>query len=124
MRIGNAVEARWERFDLESKLAILEIPRAEMKVGKGRIQLRKVILPSQLTRDLRQWRAALPTDTVWLFPGNQGRDHLSREAIEKALRETLGLAGRHFPHGWRSALSTRAREDTDFDGELIAAQCA
>jgi hypothetical protein len=39
--------------------------------------------------------------------------------LEKALRDTMGLAGRHSPHGWRSALSTRAREDTDFDAELI-----
>jgi hypothetical protein len=36
-----------------------------------------------------------------------------------ALRDTMRLAGRHSPHGWRSALSTRAREDTDFDAELI-----
>jgi hypothetical protein len=39
--------------------------------------------------------------------------------VEKALRDTMGLAGKHSPHGWRSALSTRAREDTDFDAELI-----
>lgn len=60
-----------------------------------------------------------PAGSVYLFPGHQGRAHLSREALEKALRETMGLAGRHSPHGWRSALSTRSREDTDFDAELI-----
>lgn len=60
-----------------------------------------------------------PEGSVYLFPGHQGRAHLSREALEKALRETMGLAGKHSPHGWRSALSTRSREDTDFEGELI-----
>jgi integrase len=60
-----------------------------------------------------------PECSVYLFPSHQGRAHLSREALEKALRDTMGLAGKHSPHGWRSALSTRAREDTDFDAELI-----
>lgn len=118
-RIGNAVEARWQHFDLDSTPAIWTIPRDEMKVGEGRTHAHKVVVPLQIVRDLRRWRAAFPADAVWLFPGNQGREYLSREAIEKALNKTLGLAGKHSPHGWRSALSTRAREDTDFDRELI-----
>jgi len=68
---------------------------------------------------MRRWRLLQPQDAVFVFSGYQGRSHLSREALEKALRDTMRLKDKHSPHGWRSALSTRAREDTDFDKELI-----
>lgn len=121
VRISNAVEARWQHFDLDATPAIWTVPRDEMKIGKrkGRTHAHTVVLPEQIGRDLRRWRNAQPKDIEWVFPENQGRTHLSREAIEKALRETLELAGKHSPHGWRSAFSTRVREDTDFDKELI-----
>lgn len=119
VRVSNAVEARWEHFKLEQKPALWCIPRDEMKVGKGRTHAHTVILPEQLVRELRRWRSSQPEDAVYVFPGAGGRDHLSREAVEKALRVTLGLANKHSPHGWRSAFSTRAREDKDFEGELI-----
>lgn len=91
-----------------------------MKVrGGGRSHDHRVILPAQIAVELRRWRLVQPQAGVYVFPGHQGRSHLSREALEKALRDTMGLAGKHSPHGWRSALSTRAREDTDFDAELI-----
>ena len=119
-RIGNVVVAKWKQFDLESQPASWRIPRSEMKVsGGGRVHDHRVILPKQIASELRRWHVMQPEDGVYLFPGHQGRSHLSREALEKALRDTMGLAGRHSPHGWRSALSTRAREDTDFDAELI-----
>jgi integrase len=119
-RIGNAVTAKWAQFDLEGQPASWRIPRSEMKVsGGGRVHDHRVILPKQIATELRRWRLMQPKDAVYLFPGHQGRSHLSREAVEKALRDTMGLAGKHSPHGWRSALSTRAREDTDFDAELI-----
>jgi integrase len=77
------------------------------------------VLPEQIANDLRRWRGLRTMDSDFVFPGQQGRVHLSREAVEKALRETMTLAGKHSPHGWRSAFSTLAREETDFDGELI-----
>ena len=107
-------------MDLESSNASWRIPRQEMKVrGGGRSHDHRVILPTQIAVELRKWRLVQPQAGMYVFPGHQGRSHLSREAIEKALRDTMGLAGKHSPHGWRSALSTRAREDTDFDAELI-----
>jgi hypothetical protein len=91
-----------------------------MKVsGGGRVHDHRVILAKQIASELRRWKAMQPKDSEYVFPGYQGRSHLSREALEKALRDTMGLAGKHSPHGWRSAFSTRAREDTDFDAELI-----
>jgi integrase len=119
-RIGNVVAAKWAQFDLEDEPACWRIPRGEMKVtGGGRVHDHRVILPKQIASELRRWKLMQPEDSLYLFPGHQGRSHLSRESLEKALRDTMGLAGKHSPHGWRSALSTRAREDTDFDAELI-----
>lgn len=120
VRISNAVEARWEHFDLDATPPRWAIPRNEMKVtGKGRTHSHTVVLPEQIARELRRWRNTQPVDAVYVFPGHQGRQHLSRESVEKALRVTMGLAGQHSPHGWRSAFSTRAREDTDYEGELV-----
>jgi integrase len=120
VRISNAVAARWEHFDLDSSPALWVIPRDEMKVkGKGRTHPHKVVLPAQLVDALKRWKAAQPKGTAYLFPGNQGREHLSRESVEKALRVTMGLADKHSAHGWRAAFSTLAREETDFDGQLI-----
>jgi integrase len=91
-----------------------------MKVsGGGRVHDHRIILPKQIASELRRWRLLQPEGSAYLFPGHQGRSHLPRESLEKALRDTMGLSGRHSPHGWRSAFSTRAREDTDFDAELI-----
>ena len=119
-RIGNVVGAKWAQFDLESEPASWRIPRSEMKVsGGGRVHDHRIILPKQIASELRRWRLLQPEGSVYLFPGHQGRSHLSRESLEKALRDTMGLSGKHSPHGWRSAFSTRAREDTDFDAELI-----
>lgn len=120
VRISNAVEARRQHFDLDGAPALWTIPRDEMKIqGKGRVHNHKVVLPAQIVGELRRWINAQPADSEFLFRGNQGRTHISREAIEKALRETLELADKHSPHGWRSAFSTRAKEDTDFDKELV-----
>ena len=119
-RIGNVVGARWEHFDLDGQPASWRVPRGEMKVrGNGRVHDHRVVLPRQIATELRRWKSVQSHPSPYLFPGHQGRSHISREALEKALRDTLGLAGKHSPHGWRSALSTRAREDTNFEGELI-----
>jgi integrase len=120
VRISNAVEARRQHFDLDATPPVWTIPRDEMKVsGKGRTHPHRVVLPAQIVVELRRWINAQPENSEFLFRGNQGRTHISREAIEKALRETLELAEKHSPHGWRSAFSTRAKDDTEFDKELV-----
>ena len=44
------------------------------------------------------------------FPSRTDAPHLTRESVEKAYRVTLGLEGKHTPHGWRAAFSTLARD--------------
>jgi integrase len=121
VRISNATAARWDQFDLDAAVPTWTIDREEMKVktSESRTHAHRVVLPAQIRADLDRWREVQPKDAQYVFPGNQGRDHLTREAIEKALRVTLELDGKHSPHGWRAAFSTRAREDTDFAKELI-----
>jgi integrase len=120
VRISNAVEARWSDFHLKANPPVWVIPRDQMKVkGKGRTHPHKIVLTDQIVEELRRWKEAQAGESEYVFPGNQGREHLSRESLEKAVRVTLGLADKHSPHGWRSAFSTLAREETDFEGELI-----
>ena len=117
VRIGNAVEARWDEFDLDSKPAVWTIPRAKMKV-RGRAHDHKVILPSLMAEDLRKWREAQSADGEgYVFPGNQGREHLSREAVEKALH-SMGFKDKHTCHGWRASFSTLAK-DSGYDKQVV-----
>lgn len=109
VRISNAVAARWEEFDLESKPPIWVIPRAKMKI-RGRLHDHKVVLPAALAEELRRWRESQGADkSVHVFPGSQGREHLTRESVEKALH-AMGLKDKHTCHGWRASFSTLAKD--------------
>lgn len=118
VRIANAVAAKWTEFDFGASPARWTIPRDQMKV-RGRDHDHVVLLPGQIADALKRWRTVQPEDAEYVFPGTQGREHLSRESVEKALRVTLALAGKHSPHGWRSAFSTLARELGEFENELV-----
>jgi integrase len=57
---------------------------------------------------LRVWKGDAPP-TAHVCASHKG-GHVTREAVEKCYRDTLGLRDRHSPHGWRSALSSVAHE--------------
>lgn len=118
VRIANAVAARWAEFDLDARPVAWIIPRKQMKV-RGREHPHTVLLPSQIADELRRWRSALPADAEHVFPGAQGRKQLSREAVEKAMRVTMGLADKHTAHGWRSSFATLAKEDGGFAKDVV-----
>ena len=63
-----------------------------------------------MAAELRQWREMFG-GRGFVFPSPQGGKHIWRESIEKVYRVTLGLSGKHSPHGWRSAFSTLARDN-------------
>ncbi|RVT53961.1 tyrosine-type recombinase/integrase [Rubrivivax albus] len=119
VRIQNAVAARWSQFDLDAEVPTWTVPRDEMKKSDDREHVHRVVLPAQIVADLKRWRVVQPKNAIYVFPGNQGRDHISRESIEKALRETLELRDLHTAHGWRAAFSTRCKEDSEFTHELV-----
>ena len=107
VRISNAVAARWEEFDL--KAGVWEIPRSKMKM-QDREHPHSVSLAPTLVGYLTTWnRAWGGPSTGFLFPGHQGRTHLTREIVERALLEN-GFRDRHTCHGWRASFSTLAKE--------------
>ena len=80
-----------------------------MKVTTRDIEHRIPLSP-EIAEELRGWREMFGGHG-FLFPSPQGGKHIGRESIEKVYRVTLGLDGKHCPHGWRSAFSTLARDN-------------
>ena len=117
-RISNVVQAEWNEFDLDAVTPTWVIPRDKMKVKSGdRTHDHKVILGPSITAELRAWSQILGSKG-YLFPSPSGDGHITRESIEKYYRVTLGLEGRHTPHGWRAAFSTLAR-DHGFERDAV-----
>lgn len=118
-RMGNVTLAEWGEFDLESAPAVWTIPRAKMK-AQDRPHDHKIILCPQIVDELKVWRN-YTGDQGYLFPtptrsGNARP--ISREAVEKAYRQTLEPKDRHTPHGWRAAFSTLAK-DSGFSRDAV-----
>ena len=109
-RISNVVEAQWQEFNLDGESPEWVIARAQMK-AKDRHHDHRILLCPQIVAELKTWRnLTMAKKTGYLFKGATGGDTITREAIEKAYRVTLQLERKHTPHGWRSALSTLARD--------------
>ncbi|MEO5817015.1 MAG: integrase arm-type DNA-binding domain-containing protein, partial [Gemmatimonadaceae bacterium] len=106
-RIGNVVNAPWSEFDLENDVPMWRIPRKRMKVA-DREHDHDMPLGPTIAAELRTWKRATGGG-AFVFPSPMGNAHITRESLEKAYRVTLGLAGTHSVHGWRSSLSTLAR---------------
>jgi len=115
-RIGNVINAEWKEFDLESDQPVWSIPRAKMKVNSRPIDHR-IPLGQEIADELRQWKRVIG-GKGYVFPSPTGNKHIGRESIEKVYRVTLGLNGKHSPHGWRSSFSTLAR-DKGFAREVV-----
>ncbi len=115
-RISNIVEAEWREFHLDSEQAMWIIPRSKLKAKKRELDLR-VPLGLEMAAEMRQWKGVFG-GRGFVFPSPTGGNHISLESIEKAYRVTLGLGGKHTPHGWRSAFSTLAR-DHGFAREVV-----
>lgn len=116
-RIGNVVVAEWPEFHLEAEHPQWVIPRAKMK-AQDREHDHKIILGPTIAAELRAWRRETG-GKGFVFPSPAGRDHITRESLEKAYRVTLRLEGKHTPHGWRSSLSTLAREEGGFERDVV-----
>lgn len=115
-RIGNVITAEWNEFVLDEKQPIWVIPRAKMKVNSRDIDHR-IPLGPEITDELLHWKQ-MTGGNGFVFPSPAGNKHIGREGIEKLYRVTLGLDGKHTPHGWRSAFSTLAR-DKGFERDVV-----
>ena len=115
VRPGEAVPARWEEFQLTGPDPRWTIPRSRMK-RQGTDRDHAVPLAPVVVEKLRAWREATAgRPHVFASVGKKG--HVTVDGLDKAYRETLGLRGRHVPHGWRSAFSSIAHDALDLAGK-------
>lgn len=115
-RIGNVINAEWKEFDLDAEQPTWTIPRAKMKVNSRPLDHR-IPLGPEIAEELRQWKRVIG-GKGYVLPSPMGNKHIGRESVEKVYRVTLGLQGKHSPHGWRSSFSTLAR-DHGFAREVV-----
>ena len=110
MRVSNVVGAQWAEFDLDSAVPVWTIPREQMKKKDARFPDHRVPLAPEIAAELREWKKVAPKSRfVFPSPGNASLP-IGRESLEKAYRVTLGLDGKHSPHGWRTSLTSQARD--------------
>ena len=115
-RIANVVTALWGEFHLDDEQPIWVIPRVKMKIPTRHNDHRIPLCP-EIATELRHWKGIVGRPGS-VFPSPANDKPITREGIEKAYRETLNLRDKHVPHGWRSALSTLAR-DQGFAREVV-----
>ena len=118
VRPGELIPARWSEFDFESKDPRWTIPRSRMKTQSRENDHAVPLTPAVVSR-LKDWQRVAPK-SPFVFPSTNARNktgHIGVEALEKCYRVTLGLKGRHVPHGWRSAFNTLAHDAIDSKGK-------
>lgn len=111
-RPGRVVAARWEEFKLTGKTPAWTIPRDLQKNSDGSRGDHVVPLAPAVVG----WLKTLPSSTEYVFGTATG--HVTLEAPSKLLR-SLGLAGIHTPHGFRSSFSTLANAASRPDGSRM-----
>lgn len=117
-RISNVVQAEWAEFDLDGKVPLWTIPRTKLKKKDPRFPDLRLPLAPAIAAELREWRAAIG-GRGWVFPSPADVSKpITREALEKFYRVTLGLKDIHSPHGWRSSLTTLAK-DAGMDKQVV-----
>lgn len=115
-RVGNVVEADWREFEVDSDMPSWTVPRKKMKT-RERKHDHKVLLGPTIAAELRIWRGESNGHGHLFLSPNTGKP-ITREALEKSLRVTLGMEGKHSVHGWRASFSTLAR-DHGFSRDVV-----
>lgn len=137
LRIREVAGARWDEFELDGvdvqvgdtqrtkrdpDAGNWRVPRERMKRKDGDRGPHIVPLPPALLASLRAWREEDGDGAIYVCRGSRKpKIPLGSEMADKFYRVTLGLAGKHSPHSWRSAFSTICREHAK-DGDTIEAQ--
>lgn len=107
-RIGVIADAPWSEFDLDA--ATWTTPRERIKMHRMTSRGDHVIpLPPYLLAQLREWKRT-DGDAEYVCPAPRGNGHVTREAVEKFYRRTLGLSGKHSPHSWRTVMKSWAAD--------------
>lgn len=114
-RPGRVVAARWSEFQLDGKNPTWTIPRELQKVADP--ERGDHVVP--LAPEVVAWLKTLPSASETYVFASPGGGHVSLEAPSKLLRTSLGLAGKHTPHGFRSTFSTLANAENRDDGTRL-----
>ena len=117
VRISELMGARWAEFKLDAEQPHWTIPRSRMK-EKDRDYDHVVPLPAELAERLKKWKAYCE-GSPFVFPGEGKGGTISIATLEKLYSRTLGLGGKHCPHGWRASFSTLARQQVGKDGRAL-----
>ena len=102
-RPSEAVEAKWEEFDLDA--AIWRIPAGRMKMRREHV----VPLPTQAVEMLRALHG-LTGRHAHLFPHRDDKTKPMATASFRQALNVLGWAGKYSPHATRTTGSTRLNE--------------
>lgn len=102
-RPSEAVEARWDEFDLDA--ALWRIPAERMKKRREHV----VPLPTQAVEMLRALRG-LTGRHAHLFPHRDDKTKPMATASFRQALNALGWAGKYSPHATRTTGSTRLNE--------------
>ncbi|MBS3936182.1 MAG: tyrosine-type recombinase/integrase [Sulfuritalea sp.] len=102
-RPSEAVEAKWEEFDLDA--AIWRIPASRMKMRREHV----VPLPTQAVEMLRALHG-LTGRHAHLFPHRDDKTKPMATASFRQALNALGWAGKYSPHATRTTGSTRLNE--------------
>jgi integrase len=100
-RTSEICQALWSEFDLPEK------GRGRWVIGRDRMKIKdkdfdqELVLPAPVVQFLRK----LPRRSEYVFATTRSA-HV--KSLDAAMRDELGRAGKHCPHGWRSALKTLA----------------
>lgn len=116
-RISNIVDAKWQEFQLDGNQPVWVIPKEKLKNSDSHYIDHRIPLCPEFAQELQVWRNLIGR-RGYVFPSSENGKHISRESVEKAYRETLGLRDKHAPHGWRSSLSTLTNEN-GFDSMVV-----
>jgi len=109
-RSGEARGARWDEFDLESK--VWTIPASRMKAKKEH----KIPLTDRCIAILKQAKLLKAGDGIYVFPNSRGDKPLSDMTLSKLMKELMIPA---VPHGFRSSFRDWAGESTAHPREVI-----
>jgi integrase len=117
-RMSEIVGAQWNEIDLEA--SVWTIPRDRMKLKHEERGPHVVPIPPRLLGLLEEWHRLDGDGRTYVCPSRKDNP-ITREAVEKFYRRTLGLSGKHSPHSWRTVQSTWANESGQ-DSDVVEAQ--
>jgi len=116
-RKTEVIEGQWREIDLDA--AEWEVPAERMKAARPHW----VPLSRQAVELLRELRALVPENSVYLFPNRRDPARPMANRSLNALMERLGFSGEGTPHGMRATFSTHFNalgESTDVIEHCLA----